>query len=73
MRLEYSSVVFLDKNNDIKQGRINYRPKPIKLRAFLDKLLCVVHYLKTYLQRTLDSRGVEKQVREKIVGLAELT
>ena len=62
MKLEPSSVVFLIKNSDIKQGRVNYKPEPIKLWAFPDKRLCVVHYLKMYLQRTSDSRGVETQL-----------
>ena len=63
-RMEISSnhITFKIRNSDIKQGRQNYKPEPIKLKAFLDKRLCIVHYIKTYLQRTLDSRGTEKQL-----------
>ena len=62
MHIEPDSFTFMIQNKDIKQGRQNYKPGPIKLRAFPDKRLCVVNYLKVYLNRTLASRGKEKQL-----------
>ena len=38
---------------DFKQGRVNYKPNTILLRAYPpNKRLCVFHYLSIYLQRT---------------------
>ena len=62
MELKHSMVTFHIRNEDLKQGRQNHRPDPIKLRAFPDKRVCVVHYVKTYLERTLDLRKKEKQL-----------
>jgi hypothetical protein len=38
---------------DFKQGRVNYKPNAILLRAYPpNKCLCIFHYLSIYLQRT---------------------
>ena len=62
MEITPSHMIFKINNNELKQGRQNYKPEPIKLKAFPDKRLCVVHYIKVYLQRTLDTRGLVKQL-----------
>ena len=54
--------IFKVRNSDIKQGRQNYKPEPIRLKAYPDKRLCIVHYLKIYLERTLHVRQAEKQL-----------
>ena len=54
--------IFEIRNSDIKQGRQNYKPEPIRLKAYPDKILRIVHYLKIYLERTLHVRQAEKQL-----------
>ena len=54
--------IFELRNSDIKQGRQNYKPEPIRLKAYPDKRPCIVHCLKIYLERTLHVRQAEKQL-----------
>ena len=63
-RMEISSnhIIFKINNGDLKQGWQTYKPDPIKLKAFPNKRVCVVHNIKVYLQRTLDTRGSVKQI-----------
>ena len=46
MEISLNHITFKIRNSDIKQGRQNYKPEPIKLKAFPDKRLCIVHYIK---------------------------
>ncbi len=56
MKLGTDSVTFYLENRDLKQGRIGYRPEPVCIKAFSDRRLCFVLYLKHYLKRTMDIR-----------------
>jgi len=50
-------------NSQLKEGRPNYKPGLLILRAYpQDKRICVHHYLTAYLTQTLDLRGKEKKV-----------
>ena len=62
MKLSNSSVTFFLENKDLKQGRQGYKPRPLYLRAYPDKRLCVVHYIGHYLKRTLKNRAKTKQL-----------
>ena len=58
MDIGSGSIKFTIKAEDVKQGRPGYSPEPIVLKSFpADKRLCVVNYVKVYLERTLDNRG----------------
>ena len=63
MQVSPTHYEFRLRNQDLKQGRLRYKPEPLRLKKFApDKRLCVHHYMGTYLTRTLDIRGTVKQV-----------
>ena len=63
MEIKTSKFVFTIGTEDIKQGRRNYKPEQIILKAYpADKRICVFHYLRIYLEKTLEIRKAERQV-----------
>lgn len=60
-QLEDSSH-FKIKNKDLKQGRPSYKPNILKLKSYSDKKLCVVRYMRQYLERTAELRGDCRQL-----------
>ena len=62
MDLSYSQAVFTI-GDKLKNSRPAVHAGTIKLTAFVgDRRLCVITYVKHYLRRTLDIRGVVKQL-----------
>jgi integrase len=54
---------FVVKLTDLKQGRVNYRPDSIVLRAYpSNKKLCVFRYMSSYIQRTALLRKNDTQL-----------
>ena len=50
-------------NAELKQGRYGYKPEILQLKKFpVDHRLCVVNYLKVYLERTLPHRGTIQEL-----------
>lgn len=63
MEITGDSFCFDIKNDQIKQGRIGYKPKRLVLKAFpKDERICVYKSLRTYLKRTLNRRGKVKSM-----------
>ena len=62
MEINDDSVTFYLKGDDLKQGRIGYKPQPIKIQSYPDRRLCCVHYIKKYLRVTLDNRGKYREL-----------
>ena len=63
MEVSPTHFEFEVQGKDLKQGRLGYKPDPIRLKKYApDKRLCVYHYMETYLRRTLNRRGKFKQV-----------
>ena len=56
------SFVFVINNENLKQGRPGYKPELLRLVSYPDKRLCIVNYLKVYLNKTLDIRQNEKKL-----------
>jgi hypothetical protein len=63
MDITGDKFIFTIDNSQVKQGRLGYKPAKLELKSFPDdKRICVYRYLKTYLKRTLDVRGKERQL-----------
>ena len=63
MNISKNSIVFTISHTDIKQGRLGFKPEPVKFVSFpADKRICVYHYLCSYLHRTLKLRGKETKL-----------
>ena len=63
MDIKTSKFIFTIGNEDIKQGRPNYKPEQIVLKAYpADRRICIFHYLRVYLEKTLYLRLAEKQL-----------
>ena len=63
MEVSPTHFEFEVQSKDLKQGRLGYKPDPVRLKKYApDKRLCVYHYMETYLRRTLNRRGKFKQV-----------
>jgi integrase len=61
IRSGYYEIRF--KPQDLKEGRLNYKPEILKLKKYpVNKKLCIHHYLSVYLERTLDIRGTERSL-----------
>ena len=63
MEVSPTHFEFVVQAKDLKQGRLGYKPDPVRLKKYApDKRLCVYHYMETYLRRTLHRRGKSKQL-----------
>lgn len=63
MEVTPGKVVFTITNEFLKQGRLGYKLDPVVFAKYVpDRRLCVHNYLVVYLERTLDNRGMHKQV-----------
>jgi hypothetical protein len=57
-----TKFVFSISPNQAKEGRQGYQVKPVVLKKFPDKRICVYHYMQIYLERTKRLRGDISQI-----------
>ena len=61
MKISGNSFTFIFQQTDLKEGRVNFKPEPLKVKKYpADKRLCIYKYLTEYLKKTLEIRGAEK-------------